>query len=569
VVLAGFCLVFSLQTLLAVARTSATVDEPSDLVSGYVELTRGNYWLKPETLPLLKMAAAAPLLFLRVRTPEVELGDVSRFYDRVLYELNDADTLLMAARATVLVASLVLGCLVFGWTRRLFGWGAAVFTLFLYTFEPNLVAHAALVTTDLGVACFFFLAVHGLFRVVERVSVPRVLAVALGLSLAVVTKLSTGSLVLVLGLLALIAGVSTVSIPVRIFGRSALLDRRGAKLVGLALVLLVAGLVAYGAVWATYGFDYRAAESIGRPLTWSEVAADGTPAAHALAFIRRTRILPEPYVYNFFQHVHLSGLFPAYLLGEVRQGGWWYYFLVTLLVKTPLALLIAMSAGLALLALRWRSAPLVGAFLGVPVVIYFVLISASGFNMGHRHLLAILPFLIVAAGAVIPWAATHGVWAKGGVALLSLWYLASSLSIWPHHISYFNELAGGPRGGAQYLADSNLDWGQDLKGLERYMEQQGIERVWLSYFGTANPDYHGIRYDALPGSVFPAHPPIRPDLLAADRLPKLPGTIAISMTNLQGVYLPFIGVKRDYFAAYRDVEPVARIGYSILVYRVD
>jgi hypothetical protein len=340
-------------------------------------------------------------------------------------------------------------------------------------------------------------------------------------------------------------------------------------LIGLALVLLVCAVVAYGGVWAMYGFDYRAAAAIGRPIDWSGLAAEGTLGAHALSWLRRTHALPEPYIYNFFHHVQIAPLFPGFLLGEVRQGGWWYYFVVTLLVKTPVPLLVLMSVALALGAARWRRTTLVSAFLVVPAAVYFVFISASGFNLGHRHLLVILPFLIVSTAVVIPWAARRGVWVKAGLSVLSLWYLASSLSIFPHYLSYFNELAGGPGNGARYLADSNLDWGQDLKGLKRYMEQQGIERVWLSYFGTANPDYYGIRYDALPGSVFPARQPIRPDLQALERLPRLPGTVAISVTNLQGVYLPFVGVTPGYFEAYRDVRPTARIGYSILVYRFE
>ena len=92
-------------------------------------------------------------------------------------------------------------------------------------------------------------------------------------------------------------------------------------------------------------------------------------------------------------------------------------------------------------------------------------------------------------------------------------------------------------------------------------------RSWLSYFGTANPDYYGIRYDPLPGSALLRGRQVRPDLLALERMPRLSGTVAISVTNLQGVYLPFLGVKRGYFEAYRDVRPTAKIGYSIYVYR--
>ena len=568
--LLGFCTVFALQTLLGVARISATVDEPSNLVSGYFELTEGRYWLKPETLPLVKVVAALPLLVRGIRTPRVEGSDFARLYDRVLYELNDADGLLMAARATVLVLPLLLGCLVFFWTRRLFGRGAAVFALFLYAFEPNLLAHAALVTTDLPVACFSFLAVYGLVRLVDAASVSRALVIALALSLAVVTKLSTASIVLTLGLLGLIAGLARIDIPVRLAGQTVAVVRRPrSKLLGLALVVLGCCVVAYGAVWAVYRFDYHAAPSAGS-IDWPEMVPEGTRAAEVASWLRRTHVLPEPYVYNFFQHRYLARLYPGFLLGGVRDGGgFWYYFLVTLLLKTPVALLILMAGGVAVLLAGWRRATVAKAFLVVPAIVYFVFISASGFNIGHRHLLPVLPFLIVATAALIPWAAARGRWAKGTVAALSLWYLAASGAAFPDYLSYFNELVGGPANGARYLADSNIDWGQDLKRLKRYMDRQGIERVWLSYFGTANPDYYGLRYDPLPGSVFPGRRPIRPDLLVLEQAPRLSGTIAISVTNLQGVYLPHVGVERGYFAAFRDLRPVARIGGSILVYRVD
>jgi 4-amino-4-deoxy-L-arabinose transferase-like glycosyltransferase len=571
VFLLGFCAVFALQALLGVAQSSATVDEPSNLVSGYLELARARYWLKPETLPLVKVMAALPLLFLHVRTPLTQGSDVPLFYDRVLYEFNDADTLLLTARAAMLALPLLLGGLVFFWARRLFGRAAAVFALFLLAFEPNLLAHAPLVTTDLAVACFMFLAVYGLFRLVECASPSRALVIALALALAVVTKLSTLSVVLALGLLGLIAGLERIDIPVRIAGRTVAVVRdRRRKLLGLALVLLGCGVVAYGAVWATYRFDYRPAKAEGLTVDWAEIAPEGTRAAQVVTWLTRTRVLPEPFVYNLIQHQYLARLYPAFLLGAVRDGGsFWYYFAVTMLLKTPVALLILIGVGVALHLAGWRQAPVAKAFVLVPAVVYFVFISATGFNIGHRHLLPVLPFLIVATAAVIPWATARGPWAKGAVAALSLWYVAASCSASPNYLSYFNELVGGPVNGARYLADSNVDWGQDLERLKRYMDRQGLERVWLSYFGTANPDYYDLRYDPLPGSVFPGRRPIPPELLVLEKAPRLSGTVAISISNLQGVYLPHIGVDRGYFEAYRNVRPAALIGGSILVYRVD
>jgi hypothetical protein len=85
----------------------------------------------------------------------------------------------------------------------------------------------------------------------------------------------------------------------------------------------------------------------------------------------------------------------------------------------------------------------------------------------------------------------------------------------------------------------------------------------------ANPEYYGIRHDLLPGSTNADPQPVRSDLLALPRLPRLSGTVAISATNLQELYLPFLGVRRGYFEAYRHLAPVAKIGYSIFVYRLE
>lgn len=569
VFLVAFCLVFSLQTLASVAEKSATFDEPSDLVSGYLELTRGRYWLKPETLPLVKLVAGIPLLVLGVKTPPPG-DDRSQLYDRTLYEFNDGDTLLMVGRAAVLPFSLLLGCLVFVLTRRLFGRAAARFALFLYAFEPNLLAHSALVTADLAVACLSFLTIYGLFRLVEGASISRLALLALAFALAVVTKLSMLVLGLLIGLLALLVSLSPLAIPVTFRGRHVytLVGRRR-KLVAFALVILVSSAAAYVVIWATYRFDYNAAPSWARQPDCPALLPAGTMASDTLDRLRRTRALPEPYLYNFFHHLYISRFIPGFLLGEVRPGGWWYYFVVTLLVKTPLPLLILMGLALAVHATRWRRAPLVGVFLVIPAAVHFVFISASGFNIGHRHLLPILPLLITLTGSLIPWAAGRNAWAKAGLALLACWYLVSSLAVFPHYLAYFNEVAGGPGRGSRYLADSNLDWGQDLRELKRHMERHGIDRVWLSYFGTASPDYHGIRYDRLPGSTFSGRAPVRPELQALDRLPRLRGTVAISVTNLRGVYLPCFGLSRRYFEAYRDARPIAKIGYSIYLYRFE
>src|SRR6266545_1739563 len=252
-------MVVSLQTLSSVARKSATFDEPSDLVSGYLELTRGQYWLKPETLPLVKLVAAAPLLLLHVRTPPLD-DDRFKLYDRTLYEFNDGHTLLMVARAAVLPFSLGLGCL-------------------------------------------FFLTVYALFRLVEEISISRTALVAAAFALAVVTKLSMLVLVPLIGLLGLIVSVSPLAIPLTFRGgRAGTLTGRGQKLAAFALVLLVASVAAYVVIWATYRFADNAAPAFPRQLDCPALRAPATVASAAFDWLRRGRVFPEPYLYNFFEH---------------------------------------------------------------------------------------------------------------------------------------------------------------------------------------------------------------------------------------------------------------------------
>jgi hypothetical protein len=109
-------------------------------------------------------------------------------------------------------------------------------------------------------------------------------------------------------------------------------------------------------------------------------------------------------------------------------------------------------------------------------------------NIGHRHVLALYPFLFVAASrvATLAWEA-RARWGRAALAVLVFWYAASVLRVHPNYLAYFNEAAGGPSQGWRWLVDSNVDWGQDLPGLKGYMDRSGIPRVTLCYFGTADP----------------------------------------------------------------------------------
>jgi hypothetical protein len=181
-------------------------------------------------------------------------------------------------------------------------------------------------------------------------------------------------------------------------------------------------------------------------------------------------------------------------------------------------------------------------------------------NIGLRHLLPIYPLLLllaaVGAKELIRETGRNGRVALGVV--MTVWLLEFG-RVYPHNLAFFNQLAGGPEHGAEYLVDSNLDWGQDLKGLKRWMEEQKIPFVNLAYFGTADPAYYGINATFLPaGWMFDRGPgqPVR-----------LPGYVAISETTLKGVYLD--EQTRAFYAPLERYQPVATIGHSIRVYHFE
>jgi hypothetical protein len=267
----------------------------------------------------------------------------------------------------------------------------------------------------------------------------------------------------------------------------------------------------------------------------------------------------QPWLSGFSQFLSFAhaGLM-AFFFGEYSYQGWWDYFIISFLIKTPIGSLALIFASLALYRigsrLKWPDA----IFLLFPVVIFFTATTQAKISIGLRHILPVYPFLFVLASRLAT-AQFQRRWIAAvllGIPLVST--AISSLRIAPHQLAYFNEFAGGPGQGYHYLSDSNLDWGQDLKGLKSYIEKENLATIYLSYFGTAPPSYYGIRYQFVPGASPLEWPP------PADKVPPTASRkiLAISVYNLQDVSSPYDPLFRWLWMR----QPVAKIGYSIFIY---
>jgi len=567
-VLLLFTGVFITFTVSSYRQESATVDEPHHLLAGYAALKLGDYRVDPEHPPLLRMWAALPMLAMRHVTLDTNSVNwlpkrPDLFIHEFVYEKNDADRLLYTARFMTVLLGLLLGIVLFQWAKKLYGFATAVLVLALYTTEPSLLAHAGLVTTDFGVACFMFSALYFLWRLSQELTWKNLILFAVFFALAQISKFSALALwpMLFVLLFARVAGYQPWSCSV---GGSRTLGSRTGKVLAAASIVTAACLVSFAAVWAVYGFRYSPAPAgtgVERVLAVPHVLERIPHLAAVLNWIDRHHLLPNACTQGFLLGRGLAQERPAYLMGKISNVGWWYYFPVAFLVKTPAALLLLFFGGLMLMIARRDAWTETDVFLLVPVVVYVLIaMMARNLNIGVRHILPIYPFVLLIAGGAVAW-----LWESGrktlraGLLALCLFQVEETAFAYPNYIAFFNQFVGGPQNGYKYLADSNLDWGQDLKPLKKWMDKNGVSFVNLGYFGSADPVYYGIHCSYLPPrTIF---------FEGRDDRLQLPGYVAVSVQYLLGVseHLP----NTSPYKKLLDSEPVAVIGQSIRVYWVE
>lgn len=561
---------------------SPTFDEPMHLVGAWVHRHVGDFRINMEDPPLWHYVAALPLGRTAIGFDPEEpswQAMIGNYYRQWAYShaklyadrAVDAHALFNRSRAMMLLFGLATGIAVAVVAWRLAGPLAAIVATALFAFDPTFLAHAPLVKNDVAITLFFLLLATLTWRVCLVARWLNLTLLALTCGAAVSTKFS---------------GVLVAPMLAVAFALRALLDEgwtvlgaelrtRGGRLLGAAGILLFCGLAGYVSIWAAYGFRYRAVVGSDAPLNFANLTVEvarfklmgrnggveptleellayprdlTTDAVHVL---NDHRLLPEGWLAGFlYTHGHNQSR-SSYFLGEVRLLGTPAYFPVALAVKSPAASVLAMLLGLAggavLLRKRRPRAPAVDIAIlafAAPACVYLAFALSANLNLGVRHILPLLPTLFILVGVVASQLSTS--WKKlaiPGVLLLAT--SIESLAAWPNYLAFFNAPAGGERGGLWLLGDSNLDWGQDLPALADWQRQNPGVRLWLAYFGQADPARYGVRYINVPtgdngpdqprGIDFGGYPYAPPGAPFDER--KDWGMLAISATQLQGIYL--------------------------------
>jgi 4-amino-4-deoxy-L-arabinose transferase-like glycosyltransferase len=558
---------------------SQTVDEPTHLRSGLHLLISRNYTTDPEHPPLARVLFALDSrLAGKPEEPDPLLDD--EHYLRTLAGM----------RAGNLPFLFLAVAMVFFWTRDLFGAPIAVVAVALFGALPPILGHAGLATTDLAAAATVIAALYALWRWLEAPSLAKAAILGVAIGIGLLSKFSFviffGSAAIVflvarrprrIGQLVPAALIAAISVWAGyLFDTGILNDAR--------LTAFDSNKIQYQA--ATYaktpGYDwvrpdlierYRAfAEETGRStgyagidfVDWARAAGYPSPLsgrsgrdtmigapplpnpgakARLLEPFRLTRQwiamhvpLPAPLFFAGFEEVqaHSSLGHPAFLLGDRRAHGWWYYFPVLLFFKTPVPFLLLTLLGIALLV---KHQPAIAI---APFVMLLPLLRI-GINIGLRHALPLYPMLTMSAAFGVVWLWRRRRLTRVIAVVLLLWFFVSTTLAHPDYFAWFNEAAGEDP--ERIAVDSNLDWGQDLLRLRAEVRRSNIAPLYLAYFGSANGTAHGI-----------AGLPVPEDNRCIE------GWIAISETMRV--------MQHEHYAWLDDFRPLKRIGRSIRLYAI-
>jgi len=479
---------------------SQTSDEGVHLLAGYTYLTKHDYRFNPEHPPLVKVLAATPLLFLKLNTAEVDYyweksGDF--LYDswqenrtaaeKFLYSSgNNADQILFYARMPIVFLTLLLGLLIFAIAYRFWGPYGALVSTALYAFDPNIMAHGHLVTTDIGISIGFLLALSCGWLFLKNPSRRNILILGLGLGIAMLMKFTAIMLYPIL----------IVLLTWHLFSVKADWVKVKRYIISFIGVILFSWLI----IWAGYGFKStlapsatnvtQVAKNLNKPDAILPITQDQTTIADKAYGAIRYVMIPREYFKGLFMVLtHVDNGHDSFLLGQFSKTGWWYYFPVVFSAKTTIPALLLILAGIYYVI---KSKDKRNAYFLVGALLYFAFAMTSKANLGLRHVLPVYPILYILAGILV---VQKIKWFKIAIPILLVLIFAEFLAVKPFYLSYYNQFYGGMWNGYKVATDSNLDWGQDVKRIAEYLDRNPeINKPFVEYGwnGQDSLDYYNI-----------------------------------------------------------------------------
>lgn len=548
-------------------RNSPTIDEYAYLTAGVSHWHLGTFDLCRVNPPLVRLVAAIPVVACHpavdwTRYPTQEPSPTFRNDFKVASDFLKANgsrvfMYVVLARCACIPFSLLGAWLCFRWAGELFGRDAGLMALALWSFSPNMIAHGQLLTPDCAGASAGLAAAYCFWKWLKDSGRGNAALAGAALGFA---QLARSTWILLFALWPVLCLIWNSAQLMR--ARWGAAWRRAAELSAILLVglyILNLGYLFQGVLRPLGQYEFTSTSFAG--FNAREQGVSGNRFRSGL--LGKLPVpLPEDYVQGIdVQKGDFDQRIDSFLRGEWQRGGWWWYYLYALLIKVPLGTwtLIILSLIAACMKRAYRTAWRNELLLVAPSGLVLLLVSSqTGFSHHMRYVLGLFPFAFIWASRVArSFALEHKAIARAATVSVTV-SICSSLSVYPHSLSYFNESVGGPLQGDWHLLDSNIDWGQDLFYLKRWLDAHPqANPIRVAYFPTiVDPELAGIRCEWPP---IDGRSPRLFDQLATDIGPQ-PGWYAISLVESRAALNPY--------AYFREFEPVARAGYSILIYHI-
>lgn len=599
-------------------KENAIMDELAHIPSGYSYLTQQDMRLNPEHPPILKDLSALPLLFMNLHFPtdlKAWTTDINGQWEMgtaFLYNSgNDPDAIVYWARIGPIILTLLLAFFVFKFGSEFFGEKVGLIALILFAFSPAVLAHGKYVTTDVAAAFGFFTATFYFLRYLKDPVRKNLWWAGIFFGIAQGLKFSTVLLIpFFIGIAWLWSRSETGSFW-RWMGRTC-------AIIAIGYLAVIWPLYQFH-VWNYPASMTPAEQAIIVPLkTCDDQNMDNIHVSQtrdAECNLKKFRVRPlahlivwmsdKPLLRPFAQYA--TGVFmvgkrvvggnTTYFLGDVARNAWWYYFPVIYLIKEPLAAhVLTLTATIIMLTYLYREKFFTRSrtrqswrdfiqehfvpFIMFLLVIYYWTVSmVTNLNIGIRHIIPTMPFIfLLVAHIILSYLGRKPMfegdlslntvkriasfyftkaWHYVALCLVLFWYIMTTAAHYPYFTSYFNELVGGPANGYKYVADSNVDWGQDLKRLAQFVKDKNIDKIRLNYFGGGSPAYYlgdaYVSWWSSKGSESGWH--------------------AVSATFLDEAFGRAVGnyshAEQDTYPWLKGRTPVTVIGNSIVVYHLE
>jgi len=563
-----------LQAFFSMIGDSNTMDELAHTPAGYSYLSQKDFRINPEHPPLIKDIAALPLLFLNLDFPKDhpswtdEVNSQWWLGNEFLFKSgNDPDQIVFWARIPMILILLLLGWFLFKFTKDFFDKETALLVLAIFAFSPTFLAHGRLVTTDIGASLGVIVATYFWLRFLEKPDRKNIILAGIFFGFALLLKFS---LVLLIPFFAIITLTKILLSEKKDRLKLFLKYLGSASVAGLIALIFI--------IWPVYQFhvlNYPPQRQLSDTIDILESSPMGSLKDLCIWMSDKSgiRAIGHYFLGLLMATQRAASGNTVYFMGMVTASSWRYYFPVVYFLKVPLAFhiltLLVLLIGISRIkksfwtgTKEWIRSHFVEFSMIIFLCIYWAASIMGNLNIGVRHVLPTFPFIyiLVSLGTIrIARSIKKEPFKKAFIAILAvlfLWYLWSSLSCFPYYLSYFNELGGGTRGGYKYVVDSNFDWGQDLKRLKKYVEDEKIDKIKVDYFGGSDVEYYlGDKFERFDPKSGPQK-----------------GWIAISATLLQGGRgEPIKGFDgpTGYYDWLDRYEPKARAGTSIFIYYIE